>query len=232
MKIVVQVKLLLDAVQVSALVATLHGCNESADWVSRVAFEHGVFREYALRKHTYAELKARGLGAQSAQHVIKKVADAYAALHATIRSGNLGKPGSKRRVKAESKPIGFRPDAAQPFDDRCLSWNHDAGTVSIWTTAGRMKDVRFAGSPDQLKTLREYRKGESDLVHRDGMWLLIATCEVPEGPLFEPVDWLGVDRGIVNLATTSDADDFQGRRLGRYRRWHARVRTELQARRT
>ncbi|RDI17777.1 hypothetical protein DFR72_1201, partial [Lentzea flaviverrucosa] len=36
----------------------------------------------------------------------------------------------------------------------------------------------------------------------------------------------------MNLATTSDADDFQGRRLGRYRRWHARVRTELQARRT
>ncbi|MEU3644394.1 hypothetical protein AB0E59_13530 [Lentzea sp. NPDC034063] len=139
MKIVVQVKLLPDAVQVSALAATLRGCNESADWVSRVAFEHGVFREYALRKHTYAELKARGLGAQAAQHVIKKVADAYTALHATIRAGNLGRPCSKRRVKAESKPIAFRPDAAQPFDDRCLSWNHDAGTVSIWTTAGRMK---------------------------------------------------------------------------------------------
>jgi putative transposase len=41
-----------------------------------------------------------------------------------------------------------------------------------------------------------------------------------------------VDRGIVNLATTSDADNFQGRGLGRYRRWHARVRTELQAKRT
>lgn len=79
LKIVVQVKLLLDAVQVSALAATLHGCNESADWVSRIAFERRVFREYALRKHTYTELKARGLGAQAAQHVIKKVADAYAA---------------------------------------------------------------------------------------------------------------------------------------------------------
>ncbi|GGN04772.1 hypothetical protein GCM10011609_50070 [Lentzea pudingi] len=60
----------------------------------------------------------------------------------------------------------------------------------------------------------------------------MATCEVPEESLFEPVDWLGVDRGIVNLATTSDADNFQGRGLNRYRRWHARVRSELQARRT
>ncbi|GGN04749.1 hypothetical protein GCM10011609_50060 [Lentzea pudingi] len=84
--------------------------------------------------------------------MIKKVADAYTALHASIRVGNLGKPRSKRRVKAESKPIAFRLDAAQPFDDRCLSWNQDAGSVSIWTTAGRMKDVRFAGSPHRLKT--------------------------------------------------------------------------------
>jgi putative transposase len=30
-------------------------------------------------------------------------------LKANIRSGNLGKPGSKRRRKAESKPIGFPP---------------------------------------------------------------------------------------------------------------------------
>jgi hypothetical protein len=31
-----------------------------------------VFREYALRKHVYRDLKDRGLGAQAAQHVIKK----------------------------------------------------------------------------------------------------------------------------------------------------------------
>jgi IS605 OrfB family transposase len=62
------------------------------------------------------------------------------------------------------------------------------------------------------------------------MWFLIATCEVPENALNTcPVDWIGVDRGIVNLATTSDGDNYQGRRLGRYRRWHARKRAELQA---
>jgi putative transposase len=34
---------------------------------------HDVPREYELRKHPYAHLKAAGLGAQAAQHVIKKV---------------------------------------------------------------------------------------------------------------------------------------------------------------
>ncbi|MGW6937046.1 RNA-guided endonuclease InsQ/TnpB family protein [Lentzea sp. NPDC054927] len=232
MKLVVQVKLLPTAEQAAALRSTLHACNDAADAVSRVAFETGVFREYSLRKSTYAAVKARGLGAQAAQHVIKKITDAYTTLCASIRNGNLGPVGNKRRAKAQSKPIGFRRDAAQPFDDRCLSWQYDAGTVSIWTVAGRVKNLRFTGSPDQLTTLRAYRRGESDLACRDGMWFLIATCEIEEKPEFDPVDWIGVDRGIVNLATTSDGDDFQGRRLQRYRRWHARKRAELQAKRT
>ncbi|MEU3349912.1 hypothetical protein ABZ723_34035 [Streptomyces sp. NPDC006700] len=50
--------------------------------------------------------------------------------------------------------------------------------------------------------------------------------------MYEPVDWLGVDRGIVNLATTSDGTNYQGRRLSRYRRWQARKRTELQVKQT
>jgi hypothetical protein len=84
------------------------------------------------------------------------------------RAGNLT---AQRRAKAESKPVRFRPDAAQPFDDRMLSWQHDAGTVSIWTVAGRLKQVRFAGHPDHLKTLVQHRRGETDLVSRDGTWM-------------------------------------------------------------
>ena len=121
-KLVTQVKLLPEAGQAAALQCTLRMVNEAACWVSGVAFERGVPREYELRKYTYAELKARGLRAQAAQHTIKKVRDAYVTLKANIRAGNLGKPGSKRRVKAESKPVTFRPEAAQPYDDRCLSW--------------------------------------------------------------------------------------------------------------
>ncbi len=166
-KIVRQVKLMPEADQAAVLRSTLRTVNEAACWVSGVAFERGVPREFELRKHTYAELRARGLGAQAAQHVIKKTRDAYTTLQANIRAGNLGKAGAKRRIKAESKPIAFRPEAAQPYDDRCLSWQYDQWTVSIWTTAGRLKGVRFACSPDALTMLREHRKGESDLIERE-----------------------------------------------------------------
>ncbi|MEC4021138.1 RNA-guided endonuclease InsQ/TnpB family protein [Streptomyces sp. H27-D2] len=232
MKIVVQLKLMPEADQAAALSATLHTVNDAANWVSKVAFEHGVPREYELRKHTYAELKARGLGAQAAQHVIKKTRDAYTTLKANIRAGNLGKPGSKRRVKAESKPIAFRPDAAQPYDDRCLSWQYDQQTVSIWTTAGRLKNVRFVCSADALKMLREQRKGESDLIRRDGMFFLITTIDLPDVPISEPDGFLGVDLGIVDIATTSSGYRAAGRGLNRHRKRQLDLRRKLQAKGT
>ncbi|WP_328893538.1 RNA-guided endonuclease InsQ/TnpB family protein [Streptomyces sp. NBC_00236] len=234
MKLVVQVKLVPDAVQASAVESTLRAANEAACWMSEVSYRHfglkGSVRE--LRGLCYGELKGRGFGAQAAQHVIKRVADAYQALRAGIKAGNLGAAGSKRRVKAQSKPIVFRPDAAHTYDDRCLSWNYDARTVSIWTLAGRIKNIRFACSAGALKQLAEHRQGESDLVQRDGKLFLVATIDIPEPEVFEPKGWIGVDRGIVNLATTSDGDNHSGRRLGRYRRWQARKKAEIQAKGT
>ncbi|MCX5087303.1 transposase [Streptomyces sp. NBC_00401] len=232
MKIVVQVKLIPEAEQAAALSATLTACNDAANWVSVVAFERGVPREYELRKHTYAELKARGLGAQAAQHVIKKVRDSYTTLKANVRAGNLGKEGSKRRRKAESKPIAFRPDAAQPFDDRCLSWQLDAQTVSIWTTSGRLRGIQFACSTDALMTLQDHRRGESDLIERDGVFYLIATCDVPEAEPYEPDGFVGVDLGIVNIATTSTGYQASGRGLNRYRKRQLVLRAKLQRKRT
>jgi putative transposase len=231
-KLVVQVKLLPTPEQATALEATLRVVNQAANLVSATAFATGAKREYALRKHTYRSLKECGLGAQVAQHVIKKVADAYTTLKANIRAGNLGPEGSPRRVGAQAKPINFRPDAAQPFDDRCLSWQIDARTVSIWTASGRLKNVAFAASADQVKMLAAHRKGESDLVRRDGMWFLIATCDLPEVPVTSPQGFLGVDLGIVNIATTSDGARNCGKGLAAVRHRHRELRRRLQAKQT
>jgi IS605 OrfB family transposase len=229
-KLVVQVKLVPTPEQAEALEATLTGLNTAANQVSQLAYDTRTFGVYALRRLAYAQLKADGLGAQQAQHVIKKVADAYTALRAQMSRGRL--TGGRRR-KAESKAVAFGTHAAQPFDDRCLSWLHDARTVSIWTLAGRVKNIAFTGSPDQLTTLATYRHGETDLVFRDGDWLLIATCEIPAPPVDQDPDgWLGVDRGVVNLATTCDGVNYSGEELNRYRRKMARVRAELQAKNT
>ncbi|MFE5594597.1 hypothetical protein [Streptomyces sp. NPDC056549] len=130
MKIVAQVKLLpVSAYDVDALAATLRACNRAANHASSVAFTKGLKRRNVLQKEVYFALKADfDLGAQPAVRVVKKVCDAYATLKVSVRAGNLGREGSKRRLRAESKPIRFREDAAQPFDDRILTWNLDART--------------------------------------------------------------------------------------------------------
>lgn len=223
MKQVVQVRLEADAAQLDALVRTLTACNDTANLVAAIAHREQVFRGRDLRAITYARARQHaGLGAQVAQSCIRKVADAYSTLRANVRNGRYGKPGSVRRSKVEANPIRFRGLAAQPFDDRCLSWTYDTdtdtgGAVSIWTIDGRLKNLRFVGEPGQIALLRAYRSGETDLVirrrRRGGGPLvayLIATIDLPDPPvragehLQSPEGWIGVDMGIENIAVTSD----------------------------
>lgn len=209
MKRVVVVKLAVTPDQGAALKATLAACNRAADLASRVAQASPDRRAFALHKAVYPELKAAGLSAQPAVRVIKKVADAYAARAANLKAGNHGPPDSERHARVAGRPVGFRPDAAQPFDDRCLSWQLDASTVSIWSTAGRLRNVRFVCAPWQLKLLAD-RRGETDLVLRDGVFSLHATVDQPAPePITPPREsaaagWVGVDLGIVNLAVTTE----------------------------
>ncbi|WP_370414060.1 RNA-guided endonuclease InsQ/TnpB family protein [Streptomyces fradiae] len=229
MKQVVRVKLLPTPEQALALAQTLDACNRAANWLSRRAFERGVASRARLQTLAYADLKARGLSAQPALHVLRKVADAYTALKANLKAGNLGKPGSERHHRVSCKPIAFRRDAAQPYDDRCLSWQMSERTVSIWTVNGRMKNLAFTGHADQLELIEEHRRGESDLVCQAGQWYLIATCDVPDAGLnMRPVGFVGVDLGIVNIATTSTGTRHCGRVLNRRRGADRKLRAKLQ----
>ncbi|WP_307865261.1 RNA-guided endonuclease InsQ/TnpB family protein [Streptomyces montanisoli] len=233
MKIVAQVKLLpASAHDADALVATLRACNRAANHASEVAFEKNLKRRNGLQDAVYHGIKADfDLGAQATVRTVKKVCDSYATLKANIRAGNHGPEGSKRRAKILSKPIRFRETSAQPYDDRMLTWNLDARSVSIWTVAGRLKGIPFVCSDEAMKLLSS-RKGESDLVLRDGMFFLYATIEVVEPNRSEPGGFLGVDLGIVNIATTSDGRIMSGRQVNRYRQRKRDLRTKLQKKRT
>jgi IS605 OrfB family transposase len=238
-KQVVKVRVLPTEAEAAALEETLRTCNRAASWLSERMHAVRVFRKIDAQQRFYAELRDRfGLAAQPTIRVIGKVADAYAALHANMAAGNYGPPGSERRRKVEESPIVFRPSAAQPFDARCLSWQFPdelgrAATVSIWTAAGRLKNVPIMGNPKHLMLLRTRTIGETDLIYRDGKWFLHATIEAPEAPLTEPTNgFLGVDMGIVNIATISTGDTSSGAQLNRYRKRQVRLRKRLQAKKT
>ncbi|WMX46524.1 transposase [Streptomyces roseicoloratus] len=229
MKLVIQVKLLPTPEQAAALRAALHACNKAANWLSEQAFAHTRPTRAALQALAYGELKAQGLSAQPSLHVLRKVADAYTTLRASQQTRRPCRAGSKGNAKPAAKPISFRPAAEQSFDDRCLSWQMGERTVSIWTTTGRMKNISFTGQPERLALLAMYRKGESDLFERGGMWFLAATCEIPEAEAKPaPSGFIGVDLGIVNIATTSTGIRHTGRQLTRRRAADRELRAKLQ----
>lgn len=232
MKAVVKLRLEPDTRTTAALEATLVLCNAAATQVAATAQHRGVFRNWDLRKIAYADLREKGLSSQTAQHVIKKVADAYKTRAANAKAGNYGAKDSPRHRRVMGTPVTFRPHAAQPFDDRVLSWDHQARTVSIWTLEGR-KTVPFTGADQHLELAAAHRKGESDLLRdQQGRWFLIATIDTPTPAVTDPDGFLGVDMGVVNIATTSKGDNWSGGAVTARRKKNHRVRRSLQKRGT
>jgi putative transposase len=240
MKHVLKVRVLPTEVQAAALEATLLACNEAASWLSSRMHAERVHRKHDAQKRFYGELRQRfGLSAQLAIRVIGKVADAYTAQRGNLAAGNHGPPGSPRRMRVRQTPIKFRTYAAQPFDARCLSWQIPdtdgarEAMVSISTVHCRLRNVRVLASPRDLVLLQTRAIGETDLIHRDEQWFLYVTVDALEAPLADPVNgFVGVDLGIVNIATTSDGDRTSGTRLTRYRKRQLRLRKRLQAKKT
>ncbi|WP_427006049.1 RNA-guided endonuclease InsQ/TnpB family protein [Pseudarthrobacter sp. H2] len=229
MKKTVQLKLTPTGEQRTALLRTLAGCNEAANFASERMRTERIASKFSLHRAVYADLKARGLAAQAAVRVIGKVADAYTTQRGAIKTGALK---GKRKAKALAKPISFRPDAAQAFDDRNLSWNHGAQTISIWTTAGRIQGLPYVGSAEAAALVSEFRRGETDLIERGGKLYLMVTVDVPDQEPAIPDGFLGVDLGIVNIATTSDGANWSGGAVTLRRKKNAALRAKLQAKGT
>jgi transposase len=45
-------------------------------------------------------------------------------------------------------------------------------------------------------------------INKGGKWFLLVTVDVPEGTPIVPTEFIGVDFGVVNLATDNDGDVY------------------------
>jgi transposase len=80
--------------------------------------------------------------------------------------------------------------------------------VSIWSLDGRQAIPFRCG--DRQRQLLESRCGETDLAFVRGQWSLFVVCAVETPEPFVVDDALGIDVGVVNLATDSDGESFNG----------------------
>lgn len=207
MKLTLQLKLLPTPVQAKAMLHTMKQFNAAATYASQAAFDNGVFSKPSIQKLCYYELRERfGLSAQMAIRAIAKAADAYS---------SCGKEACHR----------FRPDGAMCYDERILSFK-DCDQVSILTLSGRQL-IQFVHGEYQKANIGRL-KGQVDLVHRDGRFYLYCTIDMPESPPAEVHEFIAVDLGIVNIATTSDGNTFSGEKVEKVRRRFSKTRRNLQ----
>jgi IS605 OrfB family transposase len=206
-KLTAQLKLLPTPEQADALRRTLEAANSACNFISQVAWDTHTFNKFALQKVCYTTVREQfNLAAQMVIRALSKVADAY-------------------RLDKETQRV-FRPLAAFAYDDRILSFALPDSSISIWTLDGR-QSIPFVCGERQRQLLLS-RHGESDLACIGGNWYLFVTCEVEEPEPLDVDGTLGVDLGIVNIATDSDNEAHSGQKIESKRQWYLSRRRALQ----
>lgn len=207
MKTTLQVKLLPTPEQHTALLETMHAFNAACTWIAEYAYKERCASKFLLQKALYQEIRHEfGLSAQLAIRAIAKVVEAY--------------------KRDKSQQVAFRSDGAVVYDERILSFK-GLEFASLTVLNGRVVVPMQMGDYQRMQFRRA--KGQADLVLIDGTFYLLITIDTPEEPPIEPTRFLGVDLGIVQLATDSDGNSYTGTPVEVVRQRCSRARQTYQA---
>jgi IS605 OrfB family transposase len=196
----------------AALAATMVLFNTVCNRLSAIAWETKTFRTFDLHRLAYYPLRTEfGLPAQLTVRAIAKVCDSYK---------------TDRSVQHL-----FGPQGAVVYDARCFKL-HGVSAAELTTLHGRFR-FSLAHGGKQRDQLAAGATGEADLLFRDGSYYLAISVKAPAPP---PSDTsggvLGVDLGIVEIATDALGNAYSGERVKTVRRRVKRLRTQLQAKGT
>ena len=214
MKLTAQIRLDPSPEQAAVLLRTMETANAACNAISEHAWATKTFSKFSLQKAIYHDIRDRfALSAQVVVRCLGKVADAY-----------------KTDKKVQRT---FRKHGGIAYDSRILRYYTKRREVSIWTigdgtSPGGREHIPYTVGEHHARLLA-YQQGESGLVYRKGRFYLLATCDVPEEDEKAVDGVLGVDLGIVEIATDSDGDSFSGEQVEAKRKWYAGRRAILQS---
>ncbi|MDQ1318600.1 MAG: putative transposase [Candidatus Poribacteria bacterium] len=210
MKLSMKLKLITTETQKQALLDTMQRFNSACDYISNIAFENKAFGQIRLHKLTYYEVRDKfGLASQMAVRAIGKVVESY-------------------KVEKQHKHT-FKPYGAIVYDSRILKFKFP-DKISISTLEGRQV-ISFLFQNYRNLDMRRVA-GQADLVYQDGIFYLVACVDVPEPPQNEPDNFLGVDLGIINVASDNTGTQYAGNKLNSVRNRYYKLRKKLQKKRT
>ena len=208
----VKCKLRTSDVSASALADTMQRFNAACNSISQQAWQRSNFRAFDLHKILYHTVRSEfGLPAQLAVRAIAKVTDSYKTDRSTLHT--------------------FGERSAVVYDARCMSLK-GVSSVSLTTTQGR-HSFSLAHGGKQREQLLAGTTGEADLLFIDGNYYLSISVKTPDAP---PADTsggaLGIDMGIVEIATDSEGQSFSGATVKAVRMRNREHKRHVQRRRT
>lgn len=212
MKITVKCKLDPTIRQAKILKKTLSKCLDAANYISQIAWKNKCFNRVALHHLTYYKTRKKfKLNAQITTSTRDKVAFSYKT--------------DKRKEHTFKKailPLNFIRTL------RLINFE----TASISTISGRQK-IKLQLSDYQRANLSKAIKFcDSELIKQNNKFYLNITIEIPDKPLKEARDILGVDLGINNIASLSNGKNFSGAKVQSVRKKNFRLRKSLQSKGT
>jgi len=194
--------------QRDTLLETMEAFNSACNYLASLG-KHT--NKYELQRIAYREIREKyGLSAQMAIRAISKVVETW-------------------KTNPESTPK-FELRGAMQYDQRILSFK-GLDRVSIATLRGRLKLRLLVGGyqKEALEGRWGMRRGQADLVYRGGRFFLYVVVDAPEENPFQPKDIIGVDLGIVNIATDSTGRNWSSERVENVRKKYESLRSRLQA---
>ena len=198
----------------TALRETQAAFNAAATYCASVAWGQGITNKNTLHHIVYGATRAQfGLGAQLACCARDK---AIEAVRATKAKKSDGCPSFRENGSIRYDVNTYR---LKPLDH-----------VSLNTLQGRVVCILELGDfQRQYLSDMTWKLGGAELVRRRTVWYLCVTQSKHRPEPNEPLGVIGVDLGIVNLATDSDGETWSGAQVETVRnRYHVR-RQRLQA---
>jgi len=211
-----------------ALQGTQLHFNAAASWIASVCWDERITNTNTAHHRVYGETRTRfGLGAQLAVCARAKAMEAIKA----IKTQEKQRRGHQRKDRPPPKPATypqFGPRGSVRYDARTYRLMA-LDRVSLSTVSGRVT-CRLLGGKRQHEMLvdPQWEIGGADLVWRRGVYYLHVTQSTEAPSITETPDAIGVDLGIVNVATDSTGERFTGARVREVRNRSVKRRAALQ----
>jgi len=195
--------------------------NAAASWIATICWDERITNTNTAHHRVYGETRSQyGLGSQLACCARAKAVEA-------VKAARTQEPQRKPHQKPITCPQ-FGPRGSVRYDARTYRLM-SLDRVSLNTVQGRVTARLILGKRQHDMLIDPaWTIGSADLVWRNGIYSLHVTQSTDAPQVTETSDILGVDLGIVNLATDSDGQTFTGAKVHEVQvRYHKR-RQELQ----